>query len=54
MEWNIEQLRLAINQMDEIQARFYMDNIGNEVADILNEAQDKLKMILFSETQEED
>ena len=52
--WNVEQLEIAIKQMDEIQARFYMDGIGNQVADILNEAQRKLKDIWLLETHEED
>lgn len=54
MDWNVEQLEIAIKQMDEIQARFYMDSIGNQVADILNEAQRKLKGIWLLETHEED
>lgn len=44
-EWNKEQLKNAIEDMDRIQARFYMDSVGNEVADILNAAQGKLKDI---------
>lgn len=44
-EWNKEQLKNVIEDMDKIQARFYMDSVGNEVADILNEAQRKLKDI---------
>lgn len=44
-EWNKEQLKKAIKEMDVIQARFYMDNIGNEVANILNEAQSQLQEI---------
>lgn len=54
MDWNVEQLEIAIKQMDEIQARFYMDSIGNQVADILNEAQSKLRDIWLLETHEED
>ena len=54
VDWNVEQLEIAIKQMDEIQARFYMDGIGNQVADILNEAQRKLKDIWLLETHEED
>ena len=42
-DWNMEQLENAINDMDKIQARFYMDSVGNEVANILNDAQRKLK-----------
>lgn len=53
MDWNIEQLEIAIRQLDEIQARFYMDSIGNEVADILNDAQRKLIDILSHEKQED-
>ena len=53
-DWNVDQLEKAIKEMDEIQARFYMDGIGNEVADILNEAQRKLKDIYLLETHEED
>lgn len=53
-DWNVIQLEKAIEELDEIQARFYMDNIGNEVADILNEAQRKLKDIYLLETHEED
>jgi len=44
-EWNKEQLKNVIEDMDKIQARFYMDSVGNEVTDILNEAQRKLKDI---------
>ena len=54
MDWNVEQLEIAISQMDEIQARFYMDSIGNQVADILNEAQNKLRDIWLLETHEEE
>ena len=54
MDWNVEQLGIAIKQMDEIQARFYMDGIGNQVADILNEAQSKLRDIYLLETDTED
>lgn len=44
-EWNKEQLENAIREMDAIQARFYMDSIGNEVANILNETQFQLQEI---------
>lgn len=44
-EWNKEQLVYAIEEMDRIQAKFYMDNVGNEVADILNNAQTRLREI---------
>lgn len=54
MDWNVEQLEKAIKEMDEIQARFYMDGIGNQVEDILNEAQRKLKDIWLLETDTED
>lgn len=53
-DWNVDQLEKAIKEMDEIQARFYMDGIGNEVADILNETQRKLKDIYLLETHEEE
>lgn len=53
-DWNVEQLRIVIKDMDIIQAKFYMDTLGNEVADILNETQSKLKMLLNSITGEED
>lgn len=44
-EWNKKQLENAIREMDAIQARFYMDGIGNEVANILNEAQSQLQEV---------
>lgn len=44
-EWNKEQLENAIKNMKAIQARFYMDRLGNEVANILNEAQSQLQEI---------
>lgn len=53
MDWNIEQLGITIKEMDRIQARFYMDSIGNQVADILNEAQRKLQDIYLLETHED-
>lgn len=43
--YNKEQLENAIEEMDRIQAKFYMDSVGNEVANILNKAQMKLKDI---------
>lgn len=54
MDWNVEQLEKTIKELDEIQARFYMDSIGNQVADILNEAQSKLRDIYLLETDTED
>lgn len=53
-DWNVDQLEKAIKEMDEIQARFYMDDVGNKVTDILNEAQRKLKDIYLLETHEEE
>ena len=54
MDWNVEQLEKTIKALDEIQAKFYMDDIGNRVADILNEAQSKLRDIYLLETHMED
>lgn len=54
MDWNIEQLGKVIKELDMIQARFYMDSIGNQVADILNDAQSKLRDIYLLETDVED
>ena len=54
MDWNIEQLGKVIEELDAIQARFYMDSIGNQVANILNEAQQKLRDIYLIETYTED
>lgn len=44
-DWNMEQLENAVSEIDRIQAKFYMDNVGNEVANILNETQEKLRDI---------
>lgn len=44
-EWTKEQLEKTIEDIDEMIARFYTDSIGNEVVNILNEAQLKLKGI---------
>lgn len=52
-EWNIEQLRSAIKELNSIQAKFYMDRVGNEVADILNDTQNKFEQIISSITGEE-
>ena len=54
MDWNVEQLGKVIKELDTIQARFYMDSVGNQVADILNEAQSKLRDIYLLETDVED
>lgn len=44
-DWNMEQLEYAIAEMDRIQAKFYMDSVGNEVENILNDTQEKLRDI---------
>lgn len=44
-EYNKEALENTIKEMDRIQAKFYMDNFGNEICNVLNETQVKLRDI---------